>query len=356
MNLVLETINTSTDSPRPDISSHSFPCPPGCSPFLYWNQEKLVTDIEKAVVFRSLVATMKLQHTFDDSLEAKAVHFLRSVDPDDEESVDSILKIFASNSDKSLTDFVQSIVVLISSTNLAITTTVLGILDSMIIWCSSKIRLPLIKADLIHQILNTLKPLSLSFAEAEDVHVNIMERIHHSIWLATPNGHRQLEIEDVNEQKDVRETVFLQVVTPSEHYIRHLCENRYSIIDGDQSKHFLALLTRLLQISPYHQQTMTFVLNMPVFLPITSCLTFIEDDDSVWRFLNEMNDAQRGWNKQGGNQRQLVNEVCQMLRLEGIEDVMEAKQRNDQNRSNGGGIVGNSMELNNLNGINLPQL
>ncbi|KAK2955675.1 hypothetical protein BLNAU_9365 [Blattamonas nauphoetae] len=305
-------------------------------------------------LIRSLVATLKLQPTLDDSLETKAVKFLESVYEVDEESADAFLGNFGETSDDPPTDFVHSIVVLLSSTSQAITTATMKMLKNVVHNCSAEVLLPLVQANLIPQLIRTLNPQSLSFAEAFKIHLSLLEIIATSLWLSTQVGLAHLEIKDDDEQQDVHETVLQQVVAPSEKYICHLCVNRYSIIERLQSYSFLVLLTQLLGISPYYQPTIQFVVNMPVFLTISSCLTFFESDCSIWCFLLEMNNAQREWNKKGGEVRQMWKTVLRMLRMEGFEDSMEEKLQNDKNGYYGRGIVYYSIQWNNQLGMNLP--
>ncbi|KAK2957564.1 hypothetical protein BLNAU_7463 [Blattamonas nauphoetae] len=319
-----KTINTYTDSPCPDSSA-----------FLNWGEESLESEPEKAVVFRSLVAAVKLQPALDASLQAKAVKFLKCVDPQNTESAEDFLNSLGRTTDESSTIFVQSIVLLLSSPNRAIATTAMQILESISVTCSRNSRLGLIKADLLPHLIASLNPLSQYFAEAVDIHMNVMKTITNSLWLATPFGLRQFGIEDENEQQTVQETVLQQVLIPSEGYICHLCDNRYSIIDGDQFGYFLSLLTQLLGISPSHQPTKELVLNMPVFLTIPSCLAFFEHDRSIFSFLYFLVDAQREWNNQRGEVRQLGKTMLRMLRMEGFEDVIEEQLPNDKSRTYG---------------------
>ncbi|KAK2946416.1 hypothetical protein BLNAU_18667 [Blattamonas nauphoetae] len=328
---------------------------PGCSAFLNWSNGKRETKHEKALVFQSLVATMKFQPALDDSLEAKAIIFLKSVDLDNEDAADAFLNIFGRTADESSTNFVQSILVLISSAIQAIVPAAMKMLGTLIDNCSAKVLPAFVKANLIPQLINTLNPLSLSFAEAVDIHINLMKTISNSLWLATPSGLNELRIEDGNEQETAHETVLKQVLIPSKQYIWHLCVNRYSIIDEELSNYFLALLAQLLRISHYYQPTMEIVLDMPVFVTIPSCLTFFEDENSVWLFLYFMMDVQRIWNDQSGKVRPMWKKAHRMLRMEGIEDVIEAKLRNDKSGYDGGRIVSQSIELNNKLGMNLPQ-
>ncbi|KAK2957570.1 hypothetical protein BLNAU_7469 [Blattamonas nauphoetae] len=155
----------------------------------------------------------------------KPLNFWESVNLDDEESVDDFLGTFGPTADDSLTDFVQSIVVLVSSPNRAITTAAMELMESLTLWCSARVLYPLIKADLFPQIINTLNPLSLSFSEGVDMHTNLLKTITNSLWLATPFGLEQLEIEDDNQQQAVPETILKQVLVPSRQYICHFCMN-----------------------------------------------------------------------------------------------------------------------------------
>ncbi|KAK2955283.1 hypothetical protein BLNAU_9835 [Blattamonas nauphoetae] len=220
--------------------------------------------------------------------------------------------------------------------------------------CSAEVLLPLVEADLIPQLINTLNPLSLSPTEAVDIHTSLLESISHSVRLTTPYYLAVLGIEDGNEQQAVHTTVFQQVLVPSEKYIRHLCVNRYSIIDGDMSSEFMFLLAHLLQICPYYQPTMDLVLHMPVVLPIPSCLTIIEKEQSIFLFLYNMNNAQWEWNETKGVQQQMWKTVHRMLRMEGIEALIEEKLQNDQNGYFGRLIVQQSIRWHDQQGVN-PQ-
>ncbi|KAK2955014.1 hypothetical protein BLNAU_9945 [Blattamonas nauphoetae] len=293
-------------------------------------------------------------HALDDSLEAKAVKFLKSLDPDDEESTHAFLNSIGSNPDESSTVFVQSIVVLVSSTSKVLTAAVMKMMNTLFRHCSTKRRLALVKSTLIPQLVITLNPHSLSFTEAADIHTSLMGIVTRSFWLANPDNLGELGIEDDNEQQDVYETIFRQVLVPSEKYICHLCVNQYLFVDEDQSK-FLTLLAALLEISPYYRPTMEVVLNMPVILTIPSCLAFFENDDSIWYFLSEMINAQWNWSNQGREGREMWKTVHRMLRMEGIEDVIENYRQNDRNGHCGGWIVVRSIEWNNGKGMNIPQ-
>ncbi|KAK2959920.1 hypothetical protein BLNAU_5117 [Blattamonas nauphoetae] len=105
------------------------------------------------------------------------------------------------------------------------------ILRTQIRDCSTKHYYTLVKADLIPQLIVTLNPQSLSFAEKAKIHTCLIRIIADCFWLTTPDCFEELECEDPSEQQAARETVLKQVVAPSEQYLRHLCVNRYSRSD-----------------------------------------------------------------------------------------------------------------------------
>ncbi|KAK2961041.1 hypothetical protein BLNAU_4128 [Blattamonas nauphoetae] len=319
------------------------------------NSADVSTPLPASSLHARELATMKLKPTLDDSLAAKALKFLKSVNRHKQKSADAILNKFEQTSDNPMTEFVQSIVVLISSPSQIITTAAMEMLENVILKNPPKVRLSLIKADLMPHLILTLNPLSLSFTEAVDIHTSLMGTILNTVRLATPDGLGELAIKDENGQRAVHETILRQVVVPSEKYIWHLYLNRFSIIDEKRSTCFLILLFRLLQISPHYQPTMDCLMNTPVLLMIPSCLTSFENDDSNWYFVHLMVKHQQEWNKKGGDQRQTWRTVQRLLRKEGHEDAIEEKLQKDKHTHFGRWTVAESVEWTNQVGMNLPE-
>ncbi|KAK2955737.1 hypothetical protein BLNAU_9273 [Blattamonas nauphoetae] len=148
-----------------------------CSPFLNWNEDKLGSAEEKAEIFMSLVATLKIQPALDDSLEAKAVRLFESMCWGGQESADDFLNSFGPTTDLSSRDFVQCIVVLLSTASQVITTAAMEILCALVLFCSPIIRYSLVKADLIPHIIVTLNLMSITLAEAFGIHISVMKSI-----------------------------------------------------------------------------------------------------------------------------------------------------------------------------------
>ncbi|KAK2946647.1 hypothetical protein BLNAU_18399 [Blattamonas nauphoetae] len=101
---------------------------------------------------------------------------------------------------------------------------------------------------------------------------------------------------------------------------------------------------------------MDFVHQMPVGITIPSYLTFFEDDESICNTLFSMNKYMQEWNETKGKSRQMWKTVDRVLRMEGIEDVIEGKLQNNQNEYFGGRIIVRSIDLSGQQGMNAPKL
>ncbi|KAK2943241.1 hypothetical protein BLNAU_21867 [Blattamonas nauphoetae] len=105
---------------------------------------------------------------------------------------------------------------------------------------SFHVRLALIEADLIAQLITSVNPKSLSFTDAAEIHTYLMAIIMNSVWFASRIGLDYLGIDDPDEERAVHETVFKQVVVPSESYI---CQNDSLSFPVSSIDHTLSLPT-----------------------------------------------------------------------------------------------------------------
>ncbi|KAK2955108.1 hypothetical protein BLNAU_9837 [Blattamonas nauphoetae] len=96
---------------------------------------------------------------------------------DRREPADAFLGRLASVQDESLTDFIQSIVVLISTPSQPIIKASMKMLDSLFATSSKKLRLALVEADLIPRLFITLNVQSISFAETVSIHVHLLKML-----------------------------------------------------------------------------------------------------------------------------------------------------------------------------------
>ncbi|KAK2955292.1 hypothetical protein BLNAU_9683 [Blattamonas nauphoetae] len=229
----------------------------------------------------------------------------------------------------------------------------MNLLENLIWRCSVKVRLSLIKADIIPQIITALNPQSLDLEESGYIHTSLVRLLTHSVIFATPYCVSQLKITDHDEQHAVSEMVLTQIISPSKQYICHLCTNRNSIVDIDLSNDFVQLLARLLQICPYYHRTMEFVLHMPLTLTIPSSFMSCPNPHSIMFSLEIMYYSQLKWNDHGGEVRQMGKILLPCQRKEGIDDVMEQWLQDDRNGNYGDSLISISLKLIILHGMNV---
>ncbi|KAK2961187.1 hypothetical protein BLNAU_3955 [Blattamonas nauphoetae] len=210
----------------------------------------------------------------------------------------------------------------------------------------------LISVDLIPQIFIALNPLSLSFADAEDIHACLISIVNSAVLLGTPHLREILTNEHNHDQQRVHETVLQQLLVPSEAYLRNLCTNRHSIIDGRLSAEFMTLLADIILISPFCRPIMDFVVNMPVVLTITSSLTFFNNDGSIHIPLTVLSSSMEKWNEQCRDVRRTWPTIVRSLRMEGMDNVTEQRMHNNREGMIGQEVANNSIKLSNLQGMN----
>ncbi|KAK2955126.1 hypothetical protein BLNAU_9855 [Blattamonas nauphoetae] len=286
--------------------------------FVNWDEEPLESKSDILSLCRSLISMLKAGHSLDNRLKNKVKLLLNQfLDTCDEGDSDRFIPGFVpSPIDEFLSEFVTSIIVLLPTAHKEIGTTMMDMLEFLIQYCLYIFRLNLVKADLIPHLITHLNPLSLSFTDSQEIHSHLTSIISSSIWLATQFGLRNLQIKDWNEQQNIHETVFNQVLVPSEPYIRHLCVNSRTIADRDQSSHFMQILGFLLRICPFYQPTLDFVRNLPIITTIPLALSSSVKEPSIWQFLFESTSAQEEWNEKGGDIRQTGKAVHGCLKSE----------------------------------------
>ncbi|KAK2950294.1 hypothetical protein BLNAU_14786 [Blattamonas nauphoetae] len=267
-----------------------------------------------------------------------------------------VIDLIPSSLDESVKEFLNSIVVPLASTNQPILNASVYRLTDLFGHCSASLLLKLVRADLIPKLVSSLNPSTISFAEAQKIHIPLINFFDSAQWFACHEGLVNVNITDPKEKQAVYETVLKQVLVPFEEYLRHLCANHHSFVDGILSYDFLNLLSRFYHISPSYPPTMDYVASLPISHTVTSCCTIFEDEASIWRFLARMAYFQRAWNEEGGTVRRSGTEHFCSLRKEGFGDVIEQRLLNNTDTQWGWRISRHSIEWNQMLGMNIPEL
>ncbi|KAK2941163.1 hypothetical protein BLNAU_23928 [Blattamonas nauphoetae] len=269
---------------------------------------------------------------------------------------DFILGLAPSSADESAKEFVSSIVVLASSSNKTIITSMLRVVPWLIRQTSPKQCLSLVHLNLVPQLLSAINVQSLSFADGQGLILLVAGLLVQLLNLASLYSLAKLEIEHHLDRQAVHEAVLKHILVPSEGFIRHICLNRLSISTEALSNHFMSLLMQILHISPYHPQTMDFVQTLPIVLSIPSFLTFYSFDVTIESFLDDLIVVQSEWDRKGGSIRRSGRIISRCLVMEGFSDVLEQLMTTDKEGDSGGYAVEFSISLSNLFGVNCADL
>ncbi|KAK2953282.1 hypothetical protein BLNAU_11745 [Blattamonas nauphoetae] len=227
------------------------------------------------------------------------------------------------------------------------------LLRDLIYRCSDKIRLALVKADLVPQLINTLNLQYLFFAEVVDIRSYLMCILSRIVWLSTPVGLAHLRCKDDDDKQSVRETI----LDRGRETVDHFHEFSYQTPPNMSSLSFAEAVdihVSLLQIIIY-----------PLLLATPDGLKNLRNEDNyeqqavhetvLQQVLVPSENTQQEWNIPRGNKRQMGKAVDQMLRMEGIEDASEGRLRNDRNGTWGGDILDKSISWSNTHDMNLPR-
>ncbi|KAK2963082.1 hypothetical protein BLNAU_2105 [Blattamonas nauphoetae] len=249
---------------------------------------------------------------------------------DKEALADQLVRDLVPSSAGSPSGFVNSIVTLVSSPHSTVVVAALSFLLKTLSLSSSPIRCQLVESDLISEVLAIIQPLTLPISGNEEIFDNLLLTINYSVSLASPSCLRTLGVTSAVNQFNHREMFFQKVVLPSSELVTFLISNRH-ILSGWLFHLFTKLLAILIRICPFHRPTLEFVLASPIVMAITSCLSYVEDDDDVWTLLNNIKDSLREWKNYGPEVVQCGQRMMQALFSEGFEDTLEQKLLNDKN-------------------------
>ncbi|KAK2950690.1 hypothetical protein BLNAU_14361 [Blattamonas nauphoetae] len=327
------------------------------SAFLDWDGQQIDSVSDRSTIYCSLVQMVKNEPALDPSLEDKAVSFLEQIKLDSANDVDSFISgIVPSSLPESSRDFIESIVELISGHSKPVLNAAMTFVRDLAFRSSNNTILKLVKDGLIPQIISSLDLFSLPFTCAEEVHSSLLGILYNSIQKSTNHSLETLQLHDANEQQELRETVHNQVLLPSEAYLRHICANHYSIKHHTQLYYYMILLPQLLDVSPYYEPTLVFVLNLPVCLTLTSTMTVVDFDEAIWCSLFVHTITQHARMNASGEALERHHILLRSLKMEGIEDIIEQRLKNDIGGDNGQEIATTDIKWNNMLGMNVKKL
>ncbi|KAK2939895.1 hypothetical protein BLNAU_25189 [Blattamonas nauphoetae] len=240
-------------------------------PFLNFDPNAQLSFEDMSRIFNSLVVLVKAGYPLEPEW-------------DEQDLADKLVEELVPSSAGSPSGFVESIATLLSSPHSTVVAAALSFLDKTMSRSSAEIRCRLVDFDLISNILATMQPHTLPISGNEEIITHLIRIFFRSLLLASASSLSDIGITAAVDTFDLRELLFQKVLIPSSRFVTFLISNRY-ILNRNLFDSFMILLDKFIEISPFHRPTLDFVVASPIAMAITSCLSFVENDNDIWSIL-----------------------------------------------------------------------
>ncbi|KAK2944216.1 hypothetical protein BLNAU_20885 [Blattamonas nauphoetae] len=326
-------------------------------PFLYFDEYTELSFEDKSTIYCSLLNLVKADYPFDDALQDKAIRFLKILGPQRgrQDQANQLVTDLVPSSAGSHAGFVESILTLLSSPHSNVVAAALSFLYRITASSSTEIRCRLVESDLISKVLATFRPHTMSIARNEAIIDDLNIIVRDCLFLADPYYLRELSITAAFSQFTHREMIFQKVVLPLSQYVAFLISNRL-FLNEDLLDSFMSLLTVLFQIGPFHRPTLDFVVASPIVMAFSSCLSFVEDESTLWFILRDIAQSLGECTEYGPEVVQSAKRMMQALFSEGFEDTLEQMLMNDKDEYSGFCLVRDCHDFTQLLGSNVEKL
>ncbi|KAK2950179.1 hypothetical protein BLNAU_14865 [Blattamonas nauphoetae] len=300
-------------------------------PFLNFDANSEMSFDDKSRLYDSLVALVKAEYPFDDSLQDKAAKFLKSLEPEwgDEDQANQLVTDLVPSSAGSHAGFISSIVILLSSPHSTLKAAALSFIQKTAGISKMRVLWSLLESDLVSNVFAAVQPHTLPISGNERIIECLLRIVNYAAILVSPSYLFVLGVTTAVEQYDRREMIFRKVVIPSSQFLTFLISNRH-VLDEELFHSLMYPLNTLLQLSPFHRPTLEFVLASPIAITFSNCLSFFEDDDHIETSLKNINDSHGKWKTEGAEVFQSGKLMMQALFPEGFEDTLEQMMKHDR--------------------------
>ncbi|KAK2941973.1 hypothetical protein BLNAU_23126 [Blattamonas nauphoetae] len=213
---------------------------------------------EKAVLFCSLVSRVRNNSDVDDAFQDEAVALLDDLAPYpfDSQTADQIVTELVPSADGTLTGFVDSACILVSSPHSKIVVAALCFLAESFWSSSPHNRVRLIQNDFFSRILAIIQPQHLPLSGNEDVFHSLNRILSSSIDLARPSTLKALKLGDPSARQNHLEFIFQRVIQQHSPYLSFLCQNQQLVSTNLYPSWMDVVVVSLFRISPYHLPTL----------------------------------------------------------------------------------------------------
>ncbi|KAK2960019.1 hypothetical protein BLNAU_4902 [Blattamonas nauphoetae] len=293
-------------------------------PFLVFDENSVLSFLDKSRFYRSLVALVKADYPFDNALQDKAVQFLKNLTPIGYETGYSakLVTELVPSSAGSLSGFVESIITLLSSHCSTVVETAFSFVYLTLFDSSLTVRCRLMESGLISKALATVQPHTLPIAANKTLIDKFVWTFFYCINLALPTSLSELGITAAADQFNHREMILQEVVLPSSQFMTFLISNQ-PILNRDLFQSFMYLLISYLRLGPFHRPTLEFVLASPIVMGFSSYLSFVEHGYFLCETLVNLHNSLKLWKKEGPEVAESGKRMIKALFSEGFEVTLE---------------------------------
>ncbi|KAK2941921.1 hypothetical protein BLNAU_23157 [Blattamonas nauphoetae] len=301
------------------------------------------------------LALVKAEYPFDDALQDRAVRFLKGLEPEwgDDDHGDQLVTDIVPSSGESHSEFLESILTLLSSPCSTVVAAALSFLTKIAEVSSLAIRCRLVESDLVSKVFTIVQPHTLSISGDETIIDKLIRIIISCFYLSQPWSLNLLGITAAVDQFNHREMIFQKVVIPSSLFVTFLISNRI-VLNGDLFQSLISLLEKLLSIGPYHRPTLDYVLASPIAMAFSSCLSSVEECHDLWNILDNVDSSLEIWKKEVPEVAKPATRMMQVLFSEGLEDTLEQMTMINKGDFYGISVVDECHSISQLLGLNLP--
>ncbi|KAK2946080.1 hypothetical protein BLNAU_18988 [Blattamonas nauphoetae] len=291
--------------------------------FLTMKTSRELPLTDASILYSSLVARVKQESPFDEAVQDQAVDLLNMLEPkrNERKLADSIIKDLVPSSAGSPSDFIESILTLLSSPHSTVVEAALSFLYESMCNSSFFVRYRLMESDLISKLLATTQTDILPISICRRVFRTLVNIVIYCLQLARPYLFCEFGLTEVPDAFTRREMIFPKVVIPLSQFVAFLISNRF-FLNKDLTIYVMALLGTLIEISPFHRPTLEFVVTSPIAFAFSSCLSTEFTPvlkNSLFCIYRSLGD----WKNKGPEVVQSGKRMMRALLSEGFEDTLE---------------------------------
>ncbi|KAK2947844.1 hypothetical protein BLNAU_17264 [Blattamonas nauphoetae] len=326
-------------------------------PFLNWRRNEPVAADRVSPLFVSLVSLVRDNVPFNVSLLRKVTAFFLVLDP--AVNLDLLVKDFKNTTGQDCTDpvplFVDSILVLLSSSHNSIVGNVLAFLRRFVKSCSASIRSDLLNCNLIPRILSKHVVKILSVLGDQLILRNLLKFLELFTKITSPIATRFNSFSPGTGHLSLQNLVLHTLWIPMEPALVQISRNPCILEWNEECADTLNLLSRILDVGACHQPTLDFVCSSRIPIVLLSLLTEVENEDTHPDILWILSLNIHNWQTAGAETMRRGTILQRMLEREGFGDGLEQKVLHEKSTRDGKSVRVYSFGIMDQLGMNFPK-